>query len=208
MKRVMAVALVLVGALLLPRAALADDYPYTGYYTTAAEAGRWSPLDIRACTLNFFEQKKDGTFTAYHADLERFESKGELRYVVYQRGHCSYDAATKLERCTTDFDTDQDKIGGSYADILGKIGKASIDTISFDTVEQGEAYVAGTSTEGASAVSYYACPFDKAGIAAMLSKDETTLSGDELDALTDPKPSLLIKPVVRDLMDRLGLVAP
>lgn len=208
MKRVTAVALVILGAALMPRAALADDYPYTGYYTTAAEAGRWSPLDIRACALNFFEQKKDGTFIAYHADLGRFEAKGELRYLIYQRGHCSYDAATKLERCTTDFDTDQDKIGSSYADILAKIGKEYLDTTAFDTVEQGEAYVAGTSTEGASAVSYYACPFSTAGIAPMLSKEETTLSGDDLDALTDPKPSMLIRPVVRDLMDRLGLVAP
>ncbi len=207
MKR-MATALVLLGAACGSAQAQTSEYPYSGYYTTAAEAGRWSPLDIRACALNFFRQEKDGTFIAYHADVERFEAKGELRYVIYQRGHCSYDAATKLERCTTDFDTDPDEVGTSYADILSKIGKEYIDTTSFDTVEQGEAYVAGTSTEGATAISYYACPFDKAAIPKLLSKEETALSGEDLDALIDPKPSMLIKPVVRDLMDRLGLVPP
>lgn len=207
MKRT-AFALVLLGAALAPQFALAADYPYSGYYTQAAEAGRWSPLDIRACVLNFYKQEKDGSFVAYHADVERFEKKGELRYLIYQRGHCSYDAATKLERCTTDFDTDPDQVGTSYSDILNTIGPEYIHTTAFDTVEQGEAYVAGTSREGAEALSYYACPFDKAALAKLLTKTETPLSGDELDALIDPKPSTLIRPVVRDLMDRLGLVPP
>jgi hypothetical protein len=203
-----AFGLVLIGATLAPCAALAEDYPYTGYFTQAAEQGRWSPLDIRACALSFFDQKKDGTFIAYHADLGRFQSKGELRFVIYQRGHCSYDAATKLERCATDWDTEEDQIGKTYSDIVLTIGPEYLHTTGFNSVEEGEAYAAGTSKEGAEALSYFRCPFDQAVIAKLLSKDESTLTGDERDALASPKPSMLIKPVVRDLMDRLRLVAP
>jgi hypothetical protein len=207
--RIAASAVVLFSAVIGPLPAMAaDEYPYEGYFVEAAEGGRASPLDIRACALAFFKQELDGRFTAYHADLGKFEASGELRYVVYQRGHCSYEAATKLERCETDFDTDPEQIGMKYSDVVDSLDSQYLHTTAFDTVEQGEAFVAGTSKEGADALSYYRCPFDRANMAKLLGKAESTASAEEREALTRPKPSMLIKPVVRDLMDRLGLVAP
>lgn len=198
-------ALVLVSAVSCAAPALAADYPFQGYFTVAGAGESPDGLDVNRCALNFFVQDRSGDFVAYHADLDHFKATGGLRYVIFQRGRCSYDAGTRIETCTPSFDTDQNMQGKTFIDVIEQITPTHVKTRAFDDLAQAEAFAASGKSEGDFPITYFSCPFDQAKIAGALTGTSSPLDVEARNRLTGPDATLLQDADVLRLVKAMGL---
>jgi hypothetical protein len=185
--------------------ALAADYPFQGYFTVAGAGESPDGLDVNRCALNFFVQDRSGDFVAYHADLDHFKATGGLRYVIFQRGRCSYDAGTRIETCTLSFDTDQNMQGKTFIDVIEQITPTHVKTRAFDDMAQAEAFAASGKSEGDFPITYFSCPFDEAKIAGALTGTSSPLDVEARNRLTGPDATLLQDADVLRLVKAMGL---
>jgi hypothetical protein len=175
----------------------------------AGEATAPGPADRAHCALSFFTQSEDGSFAGYHVDFAGFVSTGKLRYVQYNHGHCTIDAATRIESCTVANDTDKAEIGKTYVDVLQDVSGSFVKTMSFDRLDVAQDYVAKRKVpEGAAMpIGFYRCPFDAAKLKAAISSDISSLAVDDRNKLVDPDKDLLADPHVAAIMAAMGLAA-
>lgn len=185
--------------------ALAADYPFQGHFTVAGAGESPDGLDVNRCALNFFVQDRSGDFVAYHVDLDHFKATGGLRYVIFQRGRCSYDAGTRIETCTLSFDTDQNMQGKTFIDVIEQITPTHVKTRAFDDLAQAEAFAASGKSEGDFPITYFSCPFDQAKIAGALTGTSSPLDVAARNRLTGPDATLLQDADVLRLVKATGL---
>lgn len=185
----------------------AADYPYQGYFAMAANPDGPSATDPAHCAIGFFRQDRDGAFTGYHVDLEQFKAAKTLRYVVYNRGKCSYDETTDIESCFVSFDTDKQSMGRTFIDAVASRGGDFIKTMGFDDVPAAYAFHARGEKGSGVPISYFRCPFDEAALAKVLSEDISPLDFDTRSTLMDSSNAILATPLAAELMTAVGLKA-
>ena len=186
--------------------AMAADYPFTGYFTIAGNPAEADPLDATRCALSFFRQEPNGDFVSYHLDRDLLLQSGELRYVVFQRGRCSYQASTKVETCHAAFDTNEADQGGTYYSAIDAIEADYVFTVTFDTLTAALGFSQRGDRSGGSDDAYYRCRFDEARLEPALSNDASTLDLDARDALTATGSAFLSSSEVTAVARNLGLV--
>ena len=100
--------------------ALADDYPYSGFFATNLDRVSFDRAQL-LCTYSFFVQNKDGTYVSYHLDLGGHLKDGSIKYLEYSRGQCVVDAEHPIETCTSSFDLDASVQGKPFIDVFKRI---------------------------------------------------------------------------------------
>ena len=185
--------------------AVAADYPFQGHFTVAGSGESSDGLDVNRCALNFFVQDKSGNFVAYHVDFDHFKATGGLRYVIFQRGRCSYDAGKRIETCTLSFDTDQNMQGKTFIDVIEQITPTHVKTRAFDDQAAAEIFSASGKSEGDFPITYFSCPFDQAKIAGALTGTSSPLDVESRNRLTGPDAALLQDADVLRLVKATGL---
>jgi hypothetical protein len=198
-------ALAFVSAVSCAAPALAADYPFQGHFTVAGAGESPDGLDVNRCALNFFVQDRSGDFVAYHVDFDHFKATEELRYVIFQRGRCSYDAGTRIETCTLSFDTDLNMQGKTFIDVIEQITPTHVKTHAFDEMAQAEAFAASGKSEGDFPITYFRCPFDAAKIAGALTGTSSPLDVEARNRFTGPDATLLQDADVLRLVKATGL---
>lgn len=190
--------------------ALAGGYPFSGAFHMIADGKAPGPEDRAQCALAFFSQGEDGSYTGYHADLAGFIATGKLRYVQYNSGTCSYDAATRIESCTVASDTDAGEIGKTYVDVLLEVTDTKVRTMSFERLDLAQDYAANRAVppDAATHVNFQRCAFDAAKLKAAITSDVSTLSVDDRNKLLDADKALLADPHVQAIVTAMGLGAP
>jgi hypothetical protein len=186
--------------------ASAGDYPFTGYYTIAGNAAAADPLDVRRCAVTFFVQNADGAYTAYHVDHDLFRRTGEVSYLIFQRGTCSYDGAHRRETCANSFDTAPGEQGRVFYDVIETMGPDYIRTTMFDTLADAEAYGATGDKGPGFGDAYYRCRFDEARLVPALSMRASLLGTSARDQLTWPGDDFLAGAGVAAIARAMGLV--
>jgi hypothetical protein len=179
----LALAALLAGAV----SAGAADYPYSGRLTL-------TPSGISAeqaqyyCAYNFFNQKKDGSFTGYHLDLARFRSEGTVKYLTYQKGTCTLDAGASIESCLMRFDTDPEMQGRTFIDFFRVLESGVIAIFYFESIEGAREFAATGDTSRESDAQFVQCD-DPGGksVDKYLTDDASRLSPEERYGLTGPE---------------------
>jgi hypothetical protein len=193
----------LLAALVAATAAQAQDYPFSGYFSSqAADVG---PEDAQlACAYSFFQQKPDGTFVGYEIDKPAFLTDGIVRYERYGEGTCTIDA-DHVEACTTTGSSDPSEIGASYYDVMTKTDADTINSKYFDTKEAATDY-ARTSEGLPDFESHFVrCTgFTDALIGPTLSPSMTTLPIDDQGPLQSPEFDEVSRATMRAILKKLG----
>jgi len=193
------------GWIALAGPAMAEDYPYFGYLGIAVDAAAPNKLDAARCALTFFKQGSDGSFVSYHLDMENLRSTGNINYLEFNRGKCTYDAGRKIEACNVVTDTDKQSEGKTFIDVVDAIGDSYIKTISFDTMELAVDYADKGNPTSGFPISYFRCPFAPGLVEAAMTGKISTLAIPDRDKLTAPDQQLLESPFVADIMKALGM---
>ena len=95
----MALAIPAAAAFLLTAAAMAHaEYPYSGYWDNPDEGTSMEDV-ARHCALSFVEQRDDGHYNTYVLDKEAFTSRGEVTYLRYASGVCTFKEDSQIESC-------------------------------------------------------------------------------------------------------------
>lgn len=184
--------------------ALADNYPFSGLFWPAFETVDKTDLD-RRCALTFLEQKADGTWTSYHADLDRFRTTGEIRYLTMAQGACQFTPQTKVETCLVTLDHSYPELeGATFYDVILALADDKVETVMIEAASGWETVMqdAGSSDAGI-AMNYLRCPFSPEALTSRISPEATTLSADALNALRNPSDELLVSPEVSRLVQVL-----
>jgi hypothetical protein len=82
--------------------ALADDYPYSGYFTGYDVKVAPSLLQGK-CALQFYHQKTDGTSINYVLDQKTYNTTGQVQYKIANVVSCKYDSSSKIGECSETF---------------------------------------------------------------------------------------------------------
>jgi hypothetical protein len=185
MKALAAAGLVLL-SLLASSAALAADYPFSGFFATTPTDEDQHKAELR-CAYGFFIQDKDGSYINYHLDLPRFVESSAVRFVEYGRGICTIDTSGKVESCLATFDADPSIQGKTFIDVFQQREPEVIDLFYFDTVAEAQAFaLAGPGSKEAEN-RYTMCKgFDATSMAKYLSTDRSTLSPDDRMKMISP----------------------
>lgn len=168
-------------------AAGADDYPYSGRLTLTPPAIT-VPLAQLYCAYNFFVQGKDGRFTGYHLDLDRFRAGDGVSYVTYQKGTCSLDSvAPSVESCLMSFDTDPAMQGRTFIDSFRVLEDGAIGIVYFQSLDEARAFAAGGDATRQPDAQFVPCE-DPGGrpVDTYLSDAPSTLSPQARAAITSP----------------------
>ena len=180
-----AAALVLL-SLLTSSAALAADYPFSGFFATTPTDEDQHKAELR-CAYGFFIQDKDGSYINYHLDLPRFVESSAVRFVEYGRGSCTIDASGKVESCLATFDADPSIQGKTFIDVFQLGEPGVIDLFYFDTIAEAQAFALAGPGSKAAENRYTMCKgFDAASMAKYLSTDRSTLSPDDRMKMISP----------------------
>ena len=181
-------------------AALAADYPFSGYFTSQ-EIDRPPDETQLACAFGFFRQDLDGAFTAYVIDRDRYQRDRTLRYLEYSRGRCAIDWTGKVETCTMSASVDASEVGQSYYDVMGTRTADWVKISYFDTLTAAKLYATVGSGTPAAEIRISRCiGFDAAKLAPYLSEEKTTLSSDERGELLSPDVNAETRPVMMTIL--------
>ena len=188
-----------------PVTALADDYPYSGFFWLAVEGDETGNLDSR-CALSFLEQRKDGTWSVYHLDLEEFSKTKTVVYKLVSEGTCQFTAETKVEACVATMDKSfPEGEGKTVYDVVTSTAKDRIGTVMIDAASGWEAVMQDpTNPDVGYQLTYLRCPFPEEALASRISDVPTSASADELSALRFPSAELLAIPDVALVVQVLG----
>jgi hypothetical protein len=182
----------------------ADDYPYAGIFWSAWEDEAVEGLPSR-CALSFLEQRKDGNWFAYHVDLEGFKKNQSIRYLQISNGHCTFDAALKVETCVTQIDKSYvEGEGKATFDIVKSIGADRIETLLFE--KQSDIFKALVNSEEPTSgipQNFLRCPFTDQTLLSLTSPEFTRKSPDEIAAIRVPSNELLSSALVDSLVEAL-----
>jgi len=173
-------------ALALPVAAqAADDYPYSGFFTS--QTVDVAPDDAQlACAYSFFKQNLDGSFVGYLIDKQGYAGTGAVRYVQYGRGTCTITGG-RVETCTMTASPDAAEVGQSYFDVLRSIQPEAIENASFDNAQDANVFALSGIGQPSVELRFSVCHgFDDAHFHALLADELTTLPVDERSALQSP----------------------
>jgi hypothetical protein len=185
--------------------ALADSYPYSGFFVDLLEDDT-PEITAARCALSFFEQRPDGSFGHYHIDNKTFRATGEVRFLHYREGTCSFDEGTRIETChsTLDLTTRNEQVYDMFT-IYGDIGDTDVNYTYVDTLEDAKAFVAGGEVEGEAPDSgtYRRCPIDAAVIRAHIAPDDSTFSEGAISAFDDPSDALLRGDLAKGVLAKL-----
>lgn len=184
--------------------ALAEDYPYSGIYWPSF--GGLDPTNLdRRCALTFLDQRADGTWAVYHADLDQLKASGEVRYLKLSEGECAFTPETKVEACLVRLDHSYPEGAGAvfYDVVLGQT-EDYIETVMIEAASGWETAMqeAGTSDAGTT-MNYLRCPFPAEAMLSRISPDATTLSAEALNELRFPSDELVASPEVAQLVQVL-----
>jgi len=76
--------------------ALADPYPFSGFYALEKAGARHA-----GCAFDILHQSESGTFSGYLFDKRHWDEKKVARFLRYKQGTCSFDSKTGIDRCVT-----------------------------------------------------------------------------------------------------------
>ncbi len=183
--------------------AQANEYPYSGYFSS--QAADVSPEDAQlACGYSFFHQRPDGTFIGYIVDKPAFLTDGTVRYERYGEGMCTIDA-DRVEVCTTTASSDNSEIGAAYFDVMTVVDADTISTKYFDTTKAAKAYAASAEGKPDFESRFVRCAgFDDARLGAALTTTMTTLGIDEQGPLQSPEFDDVSRATMRAILKKLG----
>lgn len=187
--------------------ALADAYPYEGYFTIAFDPNTPSRRDVAKCAFNFFRQNTDGSFISYHLDDADFAKTGRIRYVRYNNGQCTFGPAPNLESCLVTFDPNKNDQGVTHYDILQGIEPGVVKVLYLGTSKELTSSAAALSAQGTPLV-YQRCRFAPDPIGQALSDETSSLSNDERDKLLFPADARLDGEDAVKIARQLGLYLP
>lgn len=188
-----------------PAAVLADDYPYSGLFWLAAESDDTQNLD-RRCALSFLEQRKDGTWSVYHVDLEEFARTGAVVYKTVSEGTCQFGAETRVEACVATLDKSfPEGEGKTVYDVVTATSKDRVDTVMIEAASGWETVMQDPANPDMGfALTYLRCPFPDAALMSRISAAPTAATADELNALRFPSDELLASPEVTEIVQALS----
>jgi len=198
------IALAAAGLALMGPAAVAADYPYSGYFSSQPLATAMDDARL-ACAFSFIRQDRDGTFVGYHIDKPAFLADRTVRYLEYGAGTCTIDAKG-VEACTMTASQDEDEIDRTYYDVAGAIAADTVETASFDSKAQADAFASGHSKRKPAFTSRFVrCPgFDDASLAGAVSGTMSTLPLSERGPLQSPEFTDANRALMRDILGALA----
>jgi hypothetical protein len=124
-------ASLIIACQLVGTAALADPYPFSGYFALQ------TPEQPQAnCAFDVLHQSRDGTFSGYLLDRRHWGEAREPRFLRYKFGTCTYDAAQRTDNCTAE----QNHISGvkESAPDRARITVIDADTVGMLTLGPGD----------------------------------------------------------------------
>lgn len=164
-------ACLIVASHLAAGAALADAYPFEGYYAlrtpgAAAHAG---------CGFDIIHQSHNGEFSGYLLDRRHWDRHGEPRFVRYKTGSCTYDSETAVDNCVTHENHIQDV--SNAAPDRAKITVLDDNSVAMLTLGEGDD---PDTLPDAPPFVFERCPFDAAQIQPLLTDTAGNYSKDAL----------------------------
>lgn len=187
-------------------AAAQEAYPFSGRFVTAGNPRQEDPLDARRCALSFFSQEPDGTFVSYHLDRDLLRNTGETKYLVFQRGRCTYQGSTRVESCHAWFDTNAEEQGRTFYSVIESVEAHYVLTVAFDTLTAALMFSQGGNRSNGYDDGYFRCPFNEAALGPALSTDVRSLDIASRDAVTASDSPFLSSDEVTSVARHLGLI--
>lgn len=163
-------ACLIVASQLVAGVALADAYPFEGFYALrtpgAAHAG---------CGFDILQQSHSGAFSGYLLDKRHWDRHGEPRFVRYKTGSCTYDSKTAVDNCVTKENHIQD-VSNAQPD-RAKITVLDGNSVAMLTLGEGDD---PDQLPDAPPFVFERCPFDAAQIEPLLTDTAGDYSKDAL----------------------------
>lgn len=130
----------------LQKAALADAYPYSGYFSVNNVQA--DPKFMQAkCALAFFKQDADGVGRDYIIDLNEYKKTGHVQYLQVDQTTCVYHASKQSDSCEAEV---YDKSGKSHStnfDYILPITETGGDFYSFTGEKELENFISSPTKE-------------------------------------------------------------
>ena len=189
---------------LAPLPALAEDYPFSGRFWPAFGGAELTHIDA-LCALSFLDQRTDGTWTVYHADIADFKASGTISYHPLSEGACHFNPETRVESCLVTMDRSYPEgEGTTFYDVLKSVDDQMVQTVMIEAASGWETVMQDTGpTDAGTAMDYLRCPFPDEAVRSLISPEPTTLSPDDLNALRFPSEEMLADPDVARLIEAL-----
>ena len=155
-------------ALTVPHARAADPYPYVGVYSIlSADFEKNYGMTKYLCLASLTVQRADGSYTAYHINMQKLGVEGIAQFHPYETGTCEYSAAKKTEDCKV-----QKSNWGQYRYFIEHRGEA-------DGAEV-QAVVDMRNPGTLTISNMRKCPFDETRIKPHLSEEWLNYSDDDI----------------------------
>lgn len=139
-------------------AAVADPYPFEGYYALRAPGPAHA-----GCGFDILHQLHSGDFSGYILDKLHWDRHREPRFIRYKHGTCTFDATTGVDNCVTETNHIQD-VSNALPD-RAKITVLDANSVAMLTLGEGDD---PERLPDAPPFVFERCPFDAAQIAPLL----------------------------------------
>ncbi len=194
MKRISALAILIAAA----APALADDYPFSGYYSAVDESVSAADAQLM-CAFSFFRQDKSGDFVNLIIDLPAFKADGTVRFDEEGGGVCKLSAG-RLEDCTVTAALDREEVGNQFYSVLTDFTDSGVKVAGFEEVRNAQSWTLLGNPEPDYYSRYERCVgFDDATLKPFLSGKKSTATPEESDALNAP-PEDDMRPVMEKIL--------
>ena len=195
--------------------AIAEDYPFSGYFSQEPASQKSGFLQAK-CARVFFYQDKDGKATGYILDEKLYKDSGKVQFRVAGKTTCFYQSDLNKESCITDHFFGQNE--SEHFVFFGYYPRPEIEPIQVFFFENGfeiNRYIASPKVDqnidnfpNREDVIYHRCEgFDETSLKGHLSDNLNTLSYEISEKYHEPSfPETEISSVL-DIMQKIGKTA-
>jgi len=82
------------------RAEAAEPYPFVGVYSVLdRDMETHYGMDKFTCLASLIVQRQDGSYTAYHIDMDKLGKEGKAEFHPYEQGQCDYSQPKHMDTC-------------------------------------------------------------------------------------------------------------